>query len=231
MEPHHKNPIFRGISPEEYEEMLSYQCTAVAEYEKGSVIFQRGTNTSRFGILLSGKIYIETMDLWGNRMILHNLSPGHSFAETYAFCRVPMMVDVTAVEHCQVLFIDLDRLLADTNREKSWYTKILYNLLLLSSQKNLAWSQRVFCISSKGIRSRVMNYLSSEALQQGTTRITIPFNRQQMADYLNVERSALSKELGRMQKEGILTFSKNTFCLLTPLEEKEAEIPFISAKD
>lgn len=222
------NPVFRGISSEEYQDMLSCQCTSLAEYEKGSVILRRGSIPHQFGILLSGKVYIETTDLWGNRMILHHLSQGHSFAETYAFCKVPMMVDVTAVSQCQVLLIDLSRLLVDANQTKSWYTKLLYNLLVLSSQKNLAWSQRVFCISSKSIRSRVMNYLSSEAIQQGRTSFTIPFDRQQMADYLHVERSALSKELGKMQREGILTFSKNTFQLLLPLDSQDtADFPTI----
>lgn len=217
-----KNPVFRGIDTGEYQDMLSCQCTSPAEYEKGCAILRRGSVPRQFGVLLSGKAYIESTDFWGNRMILHHLSQGHSFAETYAFCKVPMMVDVTAVSHCQVLLIDLSRLLSDDNRAKSWYTKLLYNLLVLSSRKNLAWSQRVLCISSKSIRSRVMNYLSSEAIQQGGASFTIPFNRQQMADYLHVERSALSKELGKMQREGILSFSKNTFQLLLPLEREGA---------
>ena len=86
-------------------------------------------------------------------------------------------------------------------------------MLVLSTSKNLAWSNRVFCISSKSIRARIMTYLSSEAVKRGTMKFVIPIDRQQMADYLNVERRALSKELGRMQKEGILTFRKNQFHL------------------
>ena len=125
-----------------------------------------------------------------------------------------MMVDVLAVEQSQVLWVRLTALLSPQNEREGWYHKLLRNVLILSTQKNLAWSSRVFCISAKTIRGRVMTYLSSEALRTGKRQFTIPFDRQQMADYLNVERSALSKELGKMQREGILTFRKNTFCLL-----------------
>lgn len=207
--------IFQNITSEEYEDLLSCGCIRIAEYEKDVVIFHTGDQTEEFGILLSGEIHVESIDLWGNRIILHNIDPGQAFAETYAFCKVPLTVDVVAVRSGQVLFVHLGRLLGADNQKKSWYSKMLYNLLLLSNNKNLTWSNRIFCISSKSIRARVMSYLSAEAIKCGQREIVIPFDRQQMADYLNVERSALSKELGRMQKEGILTFHKNKFQLHT----------------
>ena len=207
------HPVFGKITQEEYDELISCGGIRAVEYKKGAVLFQTGDQTEEFGILLSGKIHIENIDLWGNRMILHNISEGQAFAETYAFCKVPIMVDVTAVEDSKVLFVDIGILLSCGNQAKLWYNKLLYNLLVLSTEKNLAWSSRVFCIASKSIRTRVMTYLSSEAVRCGSTEFTVPFDRQQMADYLNVERSALSKELGRMQKEGILTFRKNKFHL------------------
>lgn len=129
------------------------------------------------------------------------------------------MVDVTAARDSKVLFVDLGVLLTPGNHGKSWYPKLLQNLLVLSTQKNLAWSTRMVCITSKSIRTRVMTYLSAEAVRRGSMEFTIPFNRQQMADYLNVERSALSKELGHMRKEGILTFRKDHFHLLRTGED------------
>lgn len=208
------HPVFDKITDGEFKDLTLCGGIHEAEYKKGSVLFRTGDKTQRFGILISGKIYIENIDLWGNRMILHNISEGEAFAETYAFCRVPIMVDVTAVEDSTVLFADLGVLLTDKNQTKSWYGKLLYNLLVLSTEKNLAWSGRVFCIASKSIRTRVMTYLSSEAVRRGSMEFSVPFDRQQMADYLNVERTALSKELSRMQKEGILTYRKNKFHLL-----------------
>lgn len=205
--------IFRDIQPGEYEELYACGCLRTATYEKGTALFHTGDQTAEFGILLSGEIHIENIDVWGNRIILHNISPGQTFAETYAFCHRPMMVDVTAAQNCNVLFVHLSILLDPSNQTKSWYPKILYNLLTLSTNKNMIWSSRVFCLSSKNIRARVMTYLSAEARRCGKMTFTIPFDRQQMADYLNVERTALSKELSRMQQDGILTFHKNKFDL------------------
>ncbi len=193
--------------------MLSCGGIRIQEYKKGCTIFRTGDVTSEFGILIDGIIHIESIDVWGNRIILHNISAGQAFAETYAFCKVPMMVDVIAVEDSKVLMVSLGVLLSDKNKGKTWYGKLIFNLLNLSTSKNLVLLNRIFCISSKGIRTKVMTYLSSEALKAGSKQFTIPFDRQQMADYLNVERSALSKELGRMQKEGLLSYRKNTFHL------------------
>lgn len=212
-------PIFRGIEEEEYRDLVSGGCVRRAEYQKGAVLFHTGDKTREFGILLDGEIHIENIDVWGTRLILHSIGAGQSFAETYAFCSEPLMVDVTATRDSNVLFVDLGVLLTPGNHGKSWYPKLLQNLLVLSTQKNLAWSQRMFCITSKSIRTRVMTYLSAEAVRRGSMEFAIPFNRQQMADYLNVERSALSKELGHMQKEGILTFHKNRFHLLRTGED------------
>lgn len=212
-------PIFRGIEEEEYRDLVSGGCVRRAEYQKGEVLFHTGDKTREFGILLDGEIHIENIDVWGTRLILHSIGAGQSFAETYAFCSEPLMVDVTAARDSNVLFVDLGVLLTPGNHSKSWYPKLLQNLLVLSTQKNLAWSQRMFCITSKSIRTRVMTYLSAEAVRRGAMEFTIPFNRQQMADYLNVERSALSKELGHMKKEGVLTFRKDHFHLLRTGED------------
>lgn len=210
--------LFRGISPEECGEMMALGCVRTADFEKGAVLFRTGDVTGEFGVLLSGEVHVESGDLWGNRVILHSIPAGHAFAETYALCGVPMMADVIAVQPSRVLFIRLAALLDEANSAQPWYTKLLRNLTLLFARKNLTWSGRVFCLSAKGIRSRVMMYLSAQAAQAGSTEFSIPFDRQQLADYLNVERSALSKELGRMRNEGILTFRKNHFQLHRTVE-------------
>ena len=210
--------LFRGIPPEECGAMMTPGCARTVDFEKGAVLFHTGDVTGEFGVLLSGEVHVESGDLWGNRVILHSIPAGHAFAETYALCSVPMMADVTAAQPSRVLFIRLAALLSEANSAQPWYPKLLRNLTLLFARKNLAWSGRMLCLSAKGIRSRVMMYLSAQAAQAGSTEFSIPFDRQQLADYLNVERSALSKELGRMQKEGILTFRKNHFHLHRTIE-------------
>ena len=160
------HPIFAGIAQEEYEEMARRGCIRLADYSKEEVLLRTGDKTEEFGILLSGKIHIENIDLWGSRMILHSILPA------------PMMVDVLAVEQSQVLWVRLTALLSPQNEREGWYHKLLRNVLILSTQKNLAWSSRMFCISAKTIRGRVMTYLSSEALRTGKRQFTIPFDRQ-----------------------------------------------------
>lgn len=213
-----EHPVFQGIGPEELAQMQAMGGIRTRTYPKGSTVFHRGERTRVFGIVKTGTVHVESTDLWGNRVILHGIGAGQAFAETYAFCGVPMMADVTAARDCEILFVDLGVLLEGRDTPP-WHSKLLYNLLVLSSQKNLAWSNRVLCISGKGIRTRVMTYLSGEAVRAGSTEFTVPFNRQQMADYLNVERSALSKELARMQREGIIAFKKNRFWLNRPAGE------------
>lgn len=205
--------MFRNITEEEYQDMASCKCIRTAEYEKGSILFHAGDRTEEFGIVIYGEVHIENIDLWGNRVILHSLSANDAFAETHAFCNVPMLADVTAAKSCKILFLNIGVLLSPEYHTKSWYFKLISNLLLLSTQKNLAWSNRIFCITAKSIRAKVMTFLSAEARKRESNEFSVPFDRQQMADYLNVERSALSKELAKMQKEGILEFHKNRFRL------------------
>ena len=212
------SPLFQGLSAEEWAALEQSGCLRTKSYPRHAVIFHAGAQVHALGVVLRGTVHIENLDLWGSKSILSSISAGQAFAETYALCGVPMMADVIAVQPSRVLFIRLAALLDEANSAQPWYPKLLRNLTLLFARKNLAWSGRVFCLSAKGIRSRVMMYLSAQAAQAGSTEFSIPFDRQQLADYLNVERSALSKELGRMQREGILTFRKNHFQLHRTVE-------------
>lgn len=103
-----ENPIFNGINEEEYNELAAPGCVRTSRYAKDQAVFSTGDQTTAFGILLSGELHIENIDLWGNRIILHNISAGEAFAETYALSRIPMMVDVTASRDSEILFLDLE---------------------------------------------------------------------------------------------------------------------------
>ena len=133
------------------------------------------------------------------------MGEGQAFAETYAFCGEPLMVDVLAAADCEVLFLDTAAL-SRPHAEHSWQDRLLQNLLRVSMKKNLALSRRILCTAPKTVRGRLLTYLSG-------MEFDLPFNRQQLADYLNLDRSALSKELCRMRDEGLLTFRKNHFVL------------------
>lgn len=138
-------------------------------------------------MVLSGIILIENNDLWGNVTILDNVVPGRIFAETYA-CAFgePLMVDVVAAEPAEVLFLNVDRVLKMCSNSCDYHNRLFRNLLSISAQKNLNLSRKIFHTSPKSIRGRLLSYLSYQAVCHGSNRFTIPFNRQQLADYLNV---------------------------------------------
>ncbi len=182
------------------------------------MIFSAGSIVHETGIVLSGNVNIENNDLWGNKSILSNVPTGQVFAETYAFSHEPMMVDAVAAEDCTILFLDFNMLMDNPLENRIWQNKLLRNMLNVSVQKNLALSSRIFCTSSKTIRGRLLTYLSSQSMKAGSATFDIPFNRQQLADYLNTDRSALSNELVKMRDDGLIEFYKNTFRLECILE-------------
>lgn len=206
--------IFKGITEKEWRELDNIGGMKRKAYEKGEIILHMGEQCRAMGIVMEGSIHIESVDLWGNRSIVSQVSAGQVFAETYALCQEILMVDVVAARPAKICFFDLQLLLQTQNFQNSWYIKLLGNLLLWAAEKNFVLLNRLFCISSKDVRGRLLTYLNMEAVKRGSKEFQIPFDRQQMADYLNLDRSALSKELGKMQREGILTFHKNNFHIL-----------------
>ena len=204
--------LFRGTSPQEAEAMLNCLGAMERGYAKGEQIYHSGDYVTDLGMVLSGSILIQTDDLWGNTTVLDKIGPGQIFAETYACVPgEPLMVDVVAAEESQVLFLNVERVLQVCPHTCAHHSKLIRNLLLLSAQKNLNLSRKILFTASKTIRGRLEAYLSDQAVKNGSSSFTIPFNRQQLADYLNVDRSALSAELGKMQREGLLRVKKNLF--------------------
>lgn len=213
-------PIFRGISPEEIQTMLPCLDAEQKSYQKGDCIFREGTQVSAMGLVLSGSVSIENHDIWGNKSILDHIGKGQVFAETYACVPgEPLMVSVVAAEPTEVLFLHAERLLTVCSNTCSHHSKIIRNLLAISSQKNLSLSRRIFHTSAKSIRGRLLSYLSYQAIRNGSKEFFIPFQRQQLADYLSVDRSAMSHELSKMQKEGLLRTERNHFILLKEIED------------
>lgn len=210
------SPLFQNLDESELYELKNCICMRNRSFHKGDIIFHAGELLHEIGIVETGSVNIENIDLWGNKSILSNIPTGQIFAESYVLCHEAMMVDAVAAENCDVLFLNLDILLNEQNAHHSWYSKILTNLLQISVQKNLNLSNRIFCTTAKTIRSRLLTYLSALSVKNHSTTFQVPFNRQQMADYLSLDRSALSKELGKMRDEGIIEFYKNTFTLKLP---------------
>ena len=211
-----KTALFKSMTKEEIRLCLEELGSREMEYEKGSMIMRAGDTTDCMGLVLEGSVTIERCDAWGNRSILSHVAASHIFAETYAILPGEvMLVDVQANEDSRVLLINVGGLLSP-GASKAWQYKFLRNFLLISAHKNLTLSGRSFHTAPKSARDRVLSYLSSVSLQKHSREFDIPFDRQQMADYLNLERTNMSKELSRMRRDGIIEFRKNHFKLLEP---------------
>ena len=206
--------LFRGASRVEMEEMLRCLDTEIRRYRKGETILRMGDRTRRLGLVLSGGVTLENDDAWGKRTVLGHVGEGEVFAETYACLPdQPLMVNAVAAAETRVLFLDVGRLFS--GQPGCVHQRVLVrNLLNITARKNLALSRRSFYTSSRTIRERLLSYLSDQAVLQGSDRFSIPFDRQGLADYLGVDRSALSNELSKLRREKLVYTEKNQFHLL-----------------
>lgn len=212
-----KSTLFAGLTEEELREALNALRTRKKTCKKDELLLMAGDLTDDFGMVLSGSVTIESNDVWGNRTIINHVAAGDYYAEAFSILSdEPAYVDVRANETTIIALFDMSRLQRLKNESPSWLAKLLNNLLNISIQKNMLLSKRSFHTSPKSARGRIMAYLNSIAMKTHRTEFDIPFDRQHMADYLNLDRTALSKELGRMRDDGLITFRKNHFKILSP---------------
>lgn len=213
-----KTALFQGCSEEDILNMSKHLDFRTKKYRKEHVIFGTGSVVTDIGLVLSGSVRIEHTDLWGNKIILGIIPAGGVFAESYACIpNEPLMVDAVANEDCEILFINVPRLFIPCSACVS-QNKLIQNLVMISAEKNLQLSRRSLHTSPKTIRGRLSSYFSQQVSSQRSNKIVIPFDRQQLADYLNLDRSALSKELGKMRKDGLIEYHKNTFMIKTDIQ-------------
>ncbi len=206
--------LFRGLQEEEIKTLLECLHAFKRNYKKGETILSDGSVTENIGIVLSGMALISCNDIWGNTSVLGNAAPGSVFAEVYACIPgQPLLVTVSAAEETCILFINARRILTTCTNACPVHARLARNLLTVCAYKSLQLSQRILHTSAKSIRGRLMSYFSECAKRSGSNSFLLPYNRQQLADYLNVDRSTMSNELSKMQKEGLLTYKKNHILL------------------
>ncbi len=205
-----ENKLFKGLNENEIEEFLLSIGAYKKTYSKGDTIYFEGDVVRDLGIVLSGKAYIENFDLDGNKVIFSCIEAGGHFADSYALVKSPTMVNVTAGSDSEILFIDVSKLLlSKTMSEKT--AAIVFNLLRIMARKNMVLSRKIINTSSKTIRERIFSYLREESIMHKSKGFDIPYDRQALSDYLNCDRTQLSKELSKMKKEGLLDYKKNHF--------------------
>ena len=206
------SPLFRDIAPADLASLLACLDAREREYAKGAWLLRRGERTDRLGLVLSGTVHILREDFWGSRSIVGLAGPGEIFAESYALAGEPLEVSVLAASDARVLFLRVETALTGCGQ-------LTRNLTALLAEKNLTLTRKMRHMARRTTREKLLSYLSAQALRSGGPEFDIPMDRQQLADYLAVDRSAMSAALGKLRDEGVLDFRKNHFRLLEPGEQ------------
>lgn len=206
--------LFYGITEPEIESMINCLSATTRSFQKGECIFRRGESITSAAMLLEGSIHIQKEDFWGNLSILNTISEGELFGEVYACLDGDeMMYDAIAVKPCTVLFLDMNRVLTMCPSACPFHGRLIRNLLSVVASKSRLLTHKLEYMSQRTTREKLLSYLSEQSLRTGSPSFDISFNRQQLADFLSVDRSAMSNELCKMRDKGILLFEKNHFLL------------------
>lgn len=207
--------VFSGIEPDSLIPMLSCLSAQVLSFKKGESILRQGDPAYCFGVLLSGSAQIIAGDIRGDHAIIAQVRQTEMFAESFACAALPSLpVSVVALENCLVLLLDSRRATAACSRGCMAHSRLVTALLRGVCQKNLMLNEKLQIVMQRTTREKLLAYLSARKNQVGSSHFSIPFDRQGLADYLGVERSAMSSQLGRLKKEGLIDFRKNQFTLL-----------------
>lgn len=210
-----RTKLFSGISEEDIESMLSCLDASVREFKKGEYVFRGGEHIGQITVLLSGELHIQKDDYWGNRDIVNRISVGEMFGEAYIAPESGALLnDVVALEDSTVIFFNVKRITTVCSASCRFHSMVVQNLFYALSEKNRVLVQKLGHISKRSTREKLMSYLSEQAERQNSASFSIPFNRQQLADFLSVDRSAMSNELCKMRDDGLIEFEKNQFRLL-----------------
>ena len=209
--------LFEGIRSEDLLPMLGCLGAKAVSAAKNQVIFQEGDPAHSLGIVLTGSVQVIREDYYGNRSILARIGPAGLFAESFACAGVASLpISVVAVENSTVLLIDSRRITLTCQNACGFHSQMIFNMMKVVANKNLMLTQKLEITSRRTTREKLMAYLFHQAKLHGSDTFTIPYDRQALADYLEVERSAMSAEISKLRRDGILDSNRSTFRLLSP---------------
>lgn len=208
-------PLFSGIDREHYDSMLHCFGARTMKVKKGNVIFSEGEPATGVGIVLSGSVQTLQEDYLGNRSILSMAGPGELFCEGFSCAKVEVLpVSMVAASDSEVMILDCSRVLTICHNACAFHNRMVRNLLHSVAGSNLRLNQKIEILSKRTTREKVMSYLLSEAKLQGTDAFYIPYDRQELADFLGVERSAMSTVIGKLRSEGMIDVNRKWFRIL-----------------
>jgi len=211
----HHSHLFKQIGAQELPQLLGCLKSRTSNFPKDYTIIDEGDFTDEMGIVLQGSVNIVRHDFWGNRTVVTNIGVGDTFAETVAFTQSPSEVAAITSQPTTILFLNINKIVTTCSMNCVYHHMLIENLVRLLSHKNLELMKKINHITKRNTREKLLSYLSAESKRQGNKKtFTIPFDRQHLADYLCVERSAMSSELSRMRSEGLVDYHKSTFTLL-----------------
>ena len=208
-------PLFEGICPQDLSAMLGCIGGHTVSISKGQYVCREGDPAVNVGMVLSGSVRMEREDYYGNRSIVAHIGPSELFGETYACAGIETLpVSITADADSTVLLMDCRRITTTCSSACAFHNRIIFNLLRLVARKTLVFDQKIQITSKRTTREKLMAYLLNQAKLNGSSSFTIPYDRQELADYLEVDRSGLSVQISQLRKEKILESDKRRFTLL-----------------
>ena len=197
-----RTQLFAGVGDDEIISMLSCLNARLNNFKKGEYVLRQGEHLSDIIVLVEGSLHVQKDDYWGNRSLLNQIDVGEMFGEAYvAPASGGVLNDVIAVNDSTVILFDVRRILTTCPTACRFHAMVVKNMFFAISEKNRQLVQK-------------LGHMSEEAKRSNSPNFTIPFNRQQLADFLSVDRSAMSNELCKMRDEGLIEFEKNQFKLL-----------------
>lgn len=209
--------LFDGVRPEDRVPMLSCLGAKVIDVKKNQVIFQEGAPATTIGIVLEGSVQMVREDYYGNRSIVARIETSGIFGESFACSDVQTYpVTMIAAQDSRVMLIDSRRITVTCCNACEFHNRMIFNMLKLMANNNLVLNEKIEITSKRTTREKLMAYLNAQAKARNSNSFVIPYDRQALADYLEVERSAMSAEISKLRKDGIIECDKSRFHLLKP---------------
>jgi CRP-like cAMP-binding protein len=215
-----KSPLFQGVSEAELAGMTKCLGARTKTYSKGESVYRAGDFVREVGVVAEGRVHIVKDDAWGNQNIIAEITSGEMFAEAFVCGGIDVLpVSVVSASGCEIMFVDFQRIITQCGNACVFHSLLIRNIVGVLARKNIMLQGKMEHITKRTTREKLLSYLSEQARKRGSSSFEIPFDRQGLADYLSVERSALSAEMSRLKSEGVINYRKSRFELLKAGED------------